>query len=177
MKSVMLTIVCLLIFTAGTIFSQSTSASVHLPELSNDQKWETAEGNIVYFIIAGISFAKSNGHSAAEFGTWTGTIGLPYWKSIEGMTLEKLVQEFYSNEAQFKDLKLEILENNDAVIKGRMKGFGIKWLTMMDWGNVSVEEYKQFFNYKWTAIANGLGYDFDQKTEGEWTYFTFRKHM
>lgn len=79
------------------------NSAIQLPIFSNDQRWETAESNIVYFIIAGISYAKSNGSSAAEFGAWTGTIGLPYWKSIEGMTPEKFVQEMYANEDQFKD--------------------------------------------------------------------------
>jgi hypothetical protein len=177
MKKVTLHIVFIMMFTSGTVFCQSKNPIIQLQKFTNDQRWETAESNIVYFIISGISYAKSNGSSAASYGTWTGTIGLPYWKSIVGMTPEKFVQEIYANEDQFKDYRMEILENNSSVIKGKVKGMGLKWLKMMDWGRVTIEDYEQFFRNKWKAIANGLGYDYDQQTKGDWTYFTITKKI
>lgn len=177
MKKVTLQIVFITMFTTGSVFSQSKNSIIQLPKFSNDERWETAESNIVYFIIAGISYAKSNGSSAAAYGTWTGTIGLSYWKSIEGMTPEKFVQEIYANENQFKDYRMEILENDSSVIKGKVKGMGLGWLKMMDWGKVTIEDYEQFFRNKWKAIANGLGYDYDQKTREDWIYFTINKQI
>ena len=177
MKKLTLQIVSILVFTTGTVFCQSMNSTIQLPKYSNDERWETAESNIVYFIIAGISYAKSNGSSAAAFGAWTGTIGLPYWKSIEGMSPEKFVQEIYANEDQFRDYRMEILENDSLVIKGRVKGMGFGWLKMMDWGLVTVGDYEQFFRNKWKAIANGLGYDYDQETKEDWTYFTLNKQI
>lgn len=74
-------------------------------------------------------------------------------------------------------IRIEILENNSTVIKGRVKGMGLKWLKMMDWGLVTVTDYEQFFRSKWKAIANGLGYDYDQESRADWTYFTINKQL
>ena len=93
------------------------------------------------------------------------------------MSPEKFVQEIYANEDQFKDYRMEILENDSSVIKGRVKGMGLGWLKMMDWGLVTVGDYEQFFRNKWKSIANGLGYDYDQETKEDWTYFTIYKHL
>ena len=44
--------------------------SVQLPQLTLQQKWETAESNLLYFVICGITYAKTHGGSAEDFGTW-----------------------------------------------------------------------------------------------------------
>ena len=164
-------IFCSVILASLNLFSQSEKKTFELPKLTTDQRWETAEGNLVYFIISGISYAKSKGESAAEYGTWTGKIGCPYWKSIDSMSVTRFVQEMSANKQQFKDFQMEILENTASYVKGRMKGYGLNWLKMMDWGGVTENEYEEFFANKWKAIAHCLGFDYKQEAAGEWTIF------
>lgn len=160
-----------ILISSFNLFSQT----IELPKLTTEQRWETAEGNIVYFIISGISFAKSQGQTAADYGTWTGNIGCPYWKSIDSMSITRFVQEISANKQQFKDFQMEILENNNSSIKGRMKGYGLNWLKMMSWGGVSEKEYEEFFANKWKAIADCVGLVYQQESAGEWTNFTVSK--
>jgi hypothetical protein len=159
----------------GYLLPQEDKKTIKLPKLSVEQKWDTAEGNLVYFIISGISYAKSKGETADDFGTWAGTVGCPYWKQIDSMTPAKFVQEISSNEQQFKDYQMEIVDAGKSFIKGRMKGFGKKWVTLMSLGGVTEDDYARFFNKKWAAIANCLGYKYKEDMVGEWTYFTVSK--
>jgi hypothetical protein len=39
---------------------------IALPQLTLQQKWETAESNLAYFIVCGISYAKAHGQTAAN---------------------------------------------------------------------------------------------------------------
>jgi hypothetical protein len=52
---------------------------IELPKLTLQLKWETAESNLVYFIVCGISYAKFCGQTAEEFGTWAGQVAVPSW--------------------------------------------------------------------------------------------------
>lgn len=175
MKKRSVQIICVVCLMSLNLFPQPDKKGFELPKLSMEQRWETAEGNLVYFIISGISYAKSKGQTAAEFGTWTGKIGCPYWKSIDSMNISRFVQEISANKQQFRDFQMEILECSNSLVRGRMKGYGLNWLKMMDWGGVTQEEYEQFFSYKWMAIGNCLGYDYKEEVSGEWTYFTVKQ--
>jgi hypothetical protein len=45
----------------------------------------------------------------------------------------------------------------------------------MNLGGVTVEDYEDFFRSKWIAIAEALGYSYDQKVDSEWAYFSVKK--
>jgi hypothetical protein len=51
---------------------------LHKPTL--EQRWRTAESNLIYFVICGIAYAKSKGDSPEDFGTFAGEIAGPYWQ-------------------------------------------------------------------------------------------------
>jgi hypothetical protein len=156
-------------------FSQTQKITIQLPRLSVEQKWKTAEGNLVYFIVSGISYAKSKGETAEDFGTWAGNIGCPYWKTIDSLTPAKFVQEISNNKQQFKDFQMEIIAASSLVVKGKMKGYGNKILSFFDTGGVTEEDYVHFFNNKWMAIAKCVGLNYKQETIGEWVYFSVSK--
>lgn len=158
-----------------TVSSQEKKQIVKLPVLNVEQKWEMAEGNLVYFIISGISYAKSKGEKPEDFGTWTGNVGCPYWKGLDSLTVSRFVQEISSNKQQFKDFQMEILDAEESLVKGRMKGFGTNLVKMFNLGGVTEDDYRRFFEKKWEAIANCVGFDYRQEVKGEWTYFTVSK--
>ena len=154
------------------IFSQDAKQLIKLPQLTVEQKWETAEGNLVYFVISGISYAKSKGETPEDFGAWTGKVGCPYWQSMDSMSPAKFVQEISANKQQFKDFQMEILEAKKSFVKGRMKGYGNNLVTMYNLGGVTEDDYTHFFNKKWETIANCVGFHYKQEKNGEWVYFT-----
>ena len=147
-----------------------------LPRLTPDERWSMAEGNLIYFVAAGIAYAKSKGESAADFGEFAGRFGSPYWAKDEGKGPATLVQGIWENKQQFRDFEMEILSESPTLVEARMKSFGDETVRtdFSGWG-VTVEDYCAFFEAKWRAIADLLGIDYVQRREGEWTICTLTR--
>ena len=170
MKRLNLTI-AIVFMTSIFVYSQETKQEIELPKLTLEQKWETAESNLLYFIACGITYAKSKGETAADFGTWAGFVACPFWKKNDSITPATLVEGISWNKQQFKDFQMEVLEVNKSMIKGRMRNFGNKYFVENDFG-ITEDEYIRFFDKKWVAIAQCIGLDYKQEVDGDWIYFT-----
>ncbi len=164
-------VIAIVFMTSIFVCSQESKHEIELPKLSLEQKWEKAESNLLYFIACGITYAKSKGETADDFGTWAGLVACPFWKENESITPATLVEGISGNKQQFKDFQMEILEVNKSVLKGRMRNFGNKYFVKYDFG-ITEDEYIRFFNKKWVAIAQCIGLDYKQEVDGEWIYFT-----
>ena len=163
---------------------QVRKVEIELPKLTLEDKWEIARGNIIYFVVSGISYAKSKHASPEEFGTHAGNIAAPFWRTGAGglkMRTEEEVGEALAyfvkgmseNYQQFKDFQMEILSQEATTVKVRMKNFGEDVIRdLFTESGVTVDEYFSFFKKKWEAIANSIGLEYKQDTKGEWTYFT-----
>ena len=166
---------------------QARKTEIELPKLTLENKWEIARGNIIYFVVSGITYAKSKDGSAEEFGTHAGNVAAPFWRTGAGglaMRTEEEVGEALAyfvkglseNYQQFKDFQMEILSQAATSFKVRMKNFGEDVVReLFTESGVTVDEYFRFFEKKWEAIANSIGLEYKQDTRGDWTYFTVTK--
>jgi len=145
--------------------------SIELPLLSLAQKWKTAEANLIYFITCGISYAKSHGGSAEDFGSWAGKVAAPSWDEEKSKGPRGLVEGIASSNQLFQNFEVEILKESAGDIQARMKGFGEVMVSRRPRQEISVDDYIQFFNKKWAAIADHLGLEYNQKVDGEWVIF------
>ncbi|MEI6061577.1 MAG: hypothetical protein WCR72_12770 [Bacteroidota bacterium] len=175
MKYKIITAAIVMLSIVNVIYAQEKNETVKLPVLTVEQKWETAEGNLIYFVISGISYAKSKGQTAEDFGVWAGKVGCPYWQTLDSLTPAKFVQQISMNKQQFKNFQMEILEAKKSSVKGRMKGFGNNLVTEYNLGGVTEDDYRRFFAKKWETIAGCVKLVYTQKEEGEWTYFNVTK--
>jgi len=157
---------------SGTILAQEKEQRIELPQLTLEEKWGKAESNLIYFIVCGITYAKSKGESTEDFGTHAGNIAAPSWKKGKGKGPAYLVRGISRNKQQFKNFQMEILSETETTIKARMKGFGNKYFIKRPDRGVSEDEYIRFFEKKWVAIADYLGLEYKQKVEGDWIIFT-----
>jgi hypothetical protein len=148
---------------------------IELPQLTLQQKWETAESNLVYFIVCGISYAKSRGQTAKDFGTWAGQVAEPFWDEEKSKGPRGLVEGISSNKQQFQGFEMEILDESEISIRARMKCFGENLIRKHFQYKISVDEYIQFFDKKWVAIADYMGLEYKQQIEGDWLVFTVTK--
>jgi hypothetical protein len=147
------------------------SHTTELPHLTLEQKWETAEENLIYFVVSGIAYAKSRGGSAKDFGAFTGAIAVPFWAEERGKGPRALVQGISFNKQQFRDFQMEILRESATSIEARMKGFGEDAMKEFRELDVTVDDYIVMFEAKWQVIANSLGLKYEQTRDGEWTVF------
>jgi hypothetical protein len=147
-----------------------TDKMIELPQLALEVKWATAESNLIYFIVCGIAYAKAKGDSAADYGTFAGKIA--NWDDAKGRGPRALVEGISSNKQQFRNFQMEILSESPTAIRARMKGFGEDAIRKRKRSDVTVDDYIRFFEKKWQAIAEGLGLQYRQETEGDWVVFT-----
>ncbi len=139
---------------------------VELPQLTLEQKWETAESNLIYFIVCGIAYAKSKGDSAGDFGAFAGKIA--NWEEAKGKGPQALVEGISWNKQQFRNFQMEILSESQTAIRARMRGFGEDAIRRRKGSDVTVDDYLGFFEKKWQAIAEALGLHYQQETDGDW---------
>jgi hypothetical protein len=166
---------------------QVRKAEIELPRLTLEDKWEVARGNLIYFVVSGITYAKSKDGSPEEFGTHAGNVAVPFWrmgadglemgtKEEIGEVLAYFVKGVSENYQQFKDLQMEILSKETTEVKVRMKNFGEDVIRdEFAESGVTADEYFRFFEKKWEAIANSLRLEYKQHTRDDWTYFTVTK--
>ena len=147
---------------------------VELPQLTLEQKWETAESNLIYFIVCGIAYAKSKSESPEDFGTFAGKVA--NWEEARGKGARALVEGISQNKQQFKNFQMQILSASHTAIKARMKNFGEDAIRRRKGTVVTEDDYLRFFEKKWQAIAEGLGLQYRQEVEGEWVIFTITEH-
>ena len=165
---------------------QVRKGEIELRRLNLEDKWAVARENLIYFVVSGITYAKSKDGSPEEFGTHAGKVAVPFWrtgagglkmrtKEEIGEVLAYFVKGVSENYQQFKDLQMEILSQDARAVKVRMKNFGEDVIRGSSESGVTVDEYFRFFEKKWEAIANSLGLEYEQETKGDWTYFTVTK--
>lgn len=143
---------------------------IELPQLTLEDKWETAQSNLIYFIVCGIAYAKAKGDSPEDYGTFAGQVA--NWDEAKGKGPLALVQGISSNKQQFRNFQMEILSQSRTAIRARMRRFGEDAIRKRKGSEVTVDDYLRFFEKKWQAIAEGLGLHYQQETEGDWVVFT-----
>ncbi len=148
---------------------------IELPKLTVQQKWEKAEGNLIYFVVCGISYARAHGDTAASFGRWAGEVAAPYWEAPKELGPRGLVQGISENKQQFRGFEMEILDASEERIYARMKCFGEETMHEWLWHEITAQEYIEFFGEKWAAIADHLGLSYKQHMDGDWLVFTVTK--
>jgi hypothetical protein len=148
-----------------------TLTRVELPQLTLEQKWRTAESNLIYFVVSGIAYAKSRGESPEDFGTFAGDVAAPSWKEAKGKGPQALVEGISWNKQQFHNFQMQILSESETAVEARMKGFGEDAVRERREPLVSEDDYIRFFERKWEAIADYLELEYRQRSEGEWIVF------
>jgi hypothetical protein len=166
---------------------QVRKAEIELPRLTLEDKWAVARENLIYFVVSGVTYAKSKDGSPEEFGTHAGNVAAPFWrtgagglkmrtKEEIGEALAYFVKGVSENYQQFKDFQMEILSQEATAVKVRMKNFGEDVIRdLFTESGVTTDEYFRFFEKKWEAIANSLGLEYKQDTRDDWTYFAVTK--
>ncbi len=150
--------------------------TIELRQLTVEQKWKTAEGNLIYFVVSGIAYAKSLGKTPEDFGCFAGLVAAPSWASDRGKGPRALVEGISENKQQFRDFQLQVLSESETMVKARMKGYGEDDVRDRPQHEITADEYRRFFEKKWVAIADYLGLEYTQQIEGEWTVFTIREN-
>lgn len=143
------------------------------PKLTIEERWKTAESNLVYFIVCGIAYAKATGGTAEDFGIFSGNVA--NWENSKKRDPKVLIEGIYRNKSQFKEFEMEIVRESEDVIEAKMRGFGEDLVRKRRKQDITVEEYLCFFGKKWEAIAKQLDLIYKQSLQGQWLHISVSK--
>jgi hypothetical protein len=155
-----------------TIPQEQTKPTIELPQRTLEYKVERGVINTLSWIFAGIAYAKSKGDTPEDFARSGLKAWASYWKDLN---IEAYIQKWhriFSTDFQFK---MEILSATEKSVEAKMTIFARRCAETFAESGVTGEEYVRFICASVASMAEYLGWDYEQKLEGEWLYFTVRE--
>lgn len=174
-KTIIMFFLAIFIFSTLILAQEQKKQEFELPKRDIEQRWKQARGNLVAHIVAGIAFAKSKGTTAEEYGKFVGELHGQYWDAEEQNPVEFFTKYMYINMTSFEDFEMEILELSDSSIKARMNR---KWEDHIKWVDsfgTTMDEFHNWLEKLWIAIATKLGLEYKQEFEEKWIIVTITK--
>jgi hypothetical protein len=143
-----------------------------VPQLSQEQKEEVLFQHVMAYATTGIAFAKSKGVSPEDYGRFIGKSFSSFWDQNAGYKMFA-GQLMYILSGLYPDNQMEILEQNDRMIRFRMKNVDLSFQN----GPMFGVAYQEFLDCSFgiiSELAAYMGVDFSHRMEGEWYEVTFR---
>ena len=174
MRKVSIFTVLFVLLFAVTITAKETTQE--LPEYTTEQRWERASSQmtIVGGILA-ISYAKSLGHTAEEYGEYTAKLFGPGWGDPGTASLD-IIGGVRLNCLLWSGSEFEIVKATETFVTGGVnrpwkKYFGEEKSTY----GVSLDEYETWFRTFHRRLAEYKGLGYKDEIKGDWLYMTFYK--
>ncbi len=158
------------------VVSQSLSAQVDLTnDRTADQKWTRAVNLMDGTMHGALSYAKSMGQTAEEFGRFYGEWATQFWGAPGSMTMASFLRVMYRNYRMYQDLEFEILSESETEIRGRMNiPYANRFNEEGEWVGVTLEDFRQVYFLAYEAVADHHGFDMTHEVDGDWIGFTVK---
>lgn len=156
---------------AGSILVAQQQLTV--PQPSQEEKIEVLYQHVIAYATTGIAFAKTQGVSAEEYGRFIGKSFIPFWNPEDGYHVfaEGLM---FILAAMYFDNQMEILEQNDKMVRFRMKNVDLSFREGPMFG-VTFEEFLECSKGVITELADHMNVDFSHKwVDNTWYEVTFK---
>jgi hypothetical protein len=167
------TIICislaLFVVSSFSNSQEKTKQPIELPQKTLEYKVERGVINTLSWIYAGIAYAKSKGDTPEDFARY----GLKAWGSYwEDLDIKAYVQKWHRIFSTDFHFKMEILNATETSVEAKMTIFARRCAETFAESGVTEEEYIRFISTSISSIAEYLGWEYKQKLEGEWLYFS-----
>jgi hypothetical protein len=155
----------------GVIGAQETATKIDLPELTLEQKVSRQAWLAVGSAVLGISFAKSVGKTAEDYGRYMVELWAPGWSANKGSPI-RMIRVMYLNSHLNPNYKMEIFDSSEIEVKGRMTATGIDNFAGGMYYGVSLDEYMSCGKVWREGLAGYLDLVWEEEFDGEWVNFT-----
>ncbi len=155
----------------GVIGAQENKSKIDLPELTLEQKVSRQAWLAVGSAVLGISFAKSVGKTAEDYGRYMVELWAPGWSANKGSPI-RMIRVMYLNSHLDPNYKMEIFQSSESEVKGRMTPNGVGNFTGGMYYGVSLEEYMICGKIWREGLADYLDLVWKEDFDGEWVNFT-----
>ncbi|MGD8538386.1 MAG: hypothetical protein PVI66_06695 [Candidatus Aminicenantes bacterium] len=159
----------ILILSSIVLSQEQTKQTIDLPQKTLEYKVERGVINTLSWIFAGIAYAKSKGDTPEDFARY----GLKAWGSYwDDLDIKAYVQKWHRIFSTDFHFKMEILSATENSVEAKMTIFARRCAETFAVSGVTEDEYIRFICTSIASMAQYLGWDYKQKLEGEWLYFT-----
>jgi len=153
------------------LFAQET---FKVPEMTLNQKYDQALGNLDYVIIVGIDYVKSQGGVAADYGKYMGSKIAPMWDKNAGFN--GFVYGVMYNLLSFQNApEMTLMVNNPDKVKVKIHLMA-QWLKNQGGVlNVTHKDYLECVAAVFNEIADYMGAKCEITSDDNWMYVMMAK--
>ena len=142
------------------------NAQFVVPQVTPEQEKEILFNHVIAYCTSGISYAKSKGTSAKEYGEYMGNLFKPFWNSDEGFPALAIGLMYILN-GMYPDNEMQILEQSDKMLRFKLKNVDIAFQQGPVYG-VAFEELVECSEGQLETIGEHMGTNFSHKISGIW---------
>ncbi len=168
-KNIVFICLGILVLSSATFPQEQREISIELPQKTLEYKVERGVINTLSWIFAGIAYAKSKGDTPEDFARYGLNAWGSYWKDLD---LEAFIQKWHRIFSTDFHFKMDILSATENSVEAKMTIFARRCAETFAVSGVTEEEYVRFICSSISSMAEFLGWDYKQKIDGEWLYFT-----
>jgi hypothetical protein len=144
-----------------------------LPKYTPEQRWERASSQLTVMMVGAISYAKSMGQSAEQFGEYQMKLFASSWGEPGSGTLN-VIRGVHRNFMVWPGSEFEILESSDVSVTARSNRPWAKYFGEdKTWYGVTLEEVEKYFGTSIRLLAEYLGLEYKDEVKEGWLYLTF----
>ena len=172
MKKLIILII-LISVTLGTSLTGQQQAETELPTYTPEQCWERASNQLTVSFVAAISYAKSLGQSAEQYGEYMAKLFMPSWGEPGSGTVN-IIRGVRWNLLMWTKSEFEITESSDVAVTGRSNRPWARYFGEdKTWYGVTLEEFETSFRVFNRLLAEYLGLEYKDEIKDDWFYMTF----
>ena len=144
-----------------------------LPKYTPEQRWERASSQLTVMMVGAISYAKSMGQSAEQFGEYQMKLFAPSWGE-PGTGSLNIIRGVNYNFMMWAGSEFEITESSDVSVTARSNRPWAKYFGEdKTWYGVTLEEVETYLETSIRLLAEYLGLEYKSEVKEDWLYMTF----
>lgn len=168
-KTSSLIVLSVFIFSSFLIAQENEMQKIELQQKTLEYKVERGVINTLSWIFAGIAYAKSKGETPEDFALY----GVKSWGSYwEDLNIREYMQKWHRIFSTDFHFKMDILKVTENSVEAKMTIFARRCAKTFAVSGVTEDEYVRFICASVASMADFLGWNYEQKLEDEWLYFT-----
>lgn len=146
------------------------------PELGDytvEQRWERASNQLTLSWVAAIAYAKSMGQSVEEYSNFLADMFVPSWGEA-GSGSVNIIRGVHRNFMMWPDTEFELVDATGTSVTARMnRPWSAYFGEDRTWYGITQDEFERSFQIFQERVADHLGLEYSDRTEGDWFYMTF----
>lgn len=143
-----------------------------VPEVTPEQSKEILHSHVIAYCATGITFAKTKGTSAKEYGEYIGNQFKPFWNPNDGFS-EFTSGMMFLLGGMHPNNEMQIVEQSGKMIRFKMKNVDLLFVNGPAYG-ITYEEFLECSEGIISTLAQYMSVSFSHKMDGEWYVVTLQ---